>query len=310
MKHDGMVLDVTALTKRFGDKTVVESVNFTLEDMRCTALLGPNGAGKTTTIQMLAGLLRPSSGHIRLLGVGNDGDPRRSIGYLPQHPAFHSWMSGREYMVYAGRLCGLTRKAAMAASEDLLDRVGLKAAARERIGGYSGGMKQRLGIAQALIHRPKLLILDEPMSALDPIGRREVMALLRDVKRETTVLYSTHVLHDAEALCDDILLLREGQLVEHGSLSEVRARNRQPVIVVETEQDETSRRWVQRWLQSEAEYVSGTERLETGIRLVVRDLEIARDAILRDITNAGVRVTRLDMGQTTLEDIFLKAVAQ
>ncbi|TYP68619.1 ABC transporter ATP-binding protein [Paenibacillus methanolicus] len=310
MMRGGDVLNVTALTKRYDAKTVVESVNFTLSKMRCTALLGPNGAGKTTTIQMLAGLLRPSSGQIRLLGDASDSDPRRSIGYLPQHPAFYAWMSGREYMIYAGRLCGLTRKAASGAAEELLARVGLADAARERIGGYSGGMKQRLGIAQALIHRPKLLILDEPMSALDPIGRREVMALLRDIKRETTVLYSTHVLHDAEALCDDILILRQGELVESGPLSEVRDRNRQPVIVVETENDEASRGWMERWLQGTKADVLNADRVERGMRLVVRDLEAAREALLLDIARAGVRITRLDIGQMSLEDIFMKAVAE
>ncbi|MFD2383758.1 ATP-binding cassette domain-containing protein [Paenibacillus xanthanilyticus] len=289
---------------------MVKSVNFTLDSMRCTALLGPNGAGKTTTIQMLAGLLRPSSGQIRLLGGASESDPRRSIGYLPQHPAFYAWMSGREYMLYAGQLCGLTRKAASGAAEELLARVGLTDAARERIGGYSGGMKQRLGIAQALIHRPKLLILDEPMSALDPIGRREVMALLQEVKRETTVLFSTHVLHDAEALCDDILILRQGELVESGPLSEVRHRNRQPVIVVETEDDEASRGWTERWLQGTEAAVLNAERVDRGMRLVVRDLEAARESLLRDIATAGIRITRLDMGQMTLEDIFMKAVAK
>lgn len=302
------LLTVDRLTKRFDDALAVDGIGFAIGEGRCVALLGPNGAGKTTTIRMLTGLLQPTSGAIRFEGMAPGRDRREWIGYLPQTPAFYGWMTGREFLVYAGRLCGLSAKEAGARSDELLERFGIGAAGKRRIAGYSGGMKQRLGLAQALIHRPRLLVLDEPVSALDPIGRREVMALLGELKRETTVLFSTHVLHDAEELCDDILIMREGRLAIGGSLADIREANRQPVLALETEGDARSRQWLAGWLKRLPDGFEAASETPAGVRLVVRDLETARRAVLRELADADVRVSKLDVGHTTLEDLFLKAV--
>lgn len=302
------LLTVDKLVKTFGDVRAVDGIGFEVGEGRCAALLGPNGAGKTTTIQMLTGLLRPTSGAIRLEGVAPGQDYRGLIGYLPQAPAFYGWMTGREFLIYAGRLCGLSAKEAALRSSELLERVGIGAAGKRRIAGYSGGMKQRLGLAQALIHRPKLLVLDEPVSALDPIGRREVMALLGQLKAETTVLFSTHVLHDAEELCDDVLIMRSGRIAMGGSLEQIRERDRKPVLTLETEGDAGSRRWLEGWLRRLPEGVEASSRTASGVRLVARDLDAARSELLRELAEAGVRVAKLEVGQTTLEDLFMKAV--
>src|SRR5690606_32474149 len=129
-------------------------------------------------------------------------------------------------------------------AKELLERVGLADAAKRRIRGYSGGMKQRLGLAQALVHAPRLLVMDEPVSALDPLGRREVLGLLRDLKQETTVLFSTHVLHDAEELCDDVIIIRDGQVALQGSLSSIRSDHRKPIIELRVEDDTESKVWL------------------------------------------------------------------
>ena len=191
------LLDVQGLTQIFGATKAVNDISFTIDEGRCAAILGPNGAGKTTTIRMLAGLLSPTSGRIHFQSLPRGADRRQLIGYLPQVPAF--WLDDRAGISDScWQAMRLKREGSCRSrSTEWLERVGIAEAAKRRIAGYSGGMKQRLGLAQALIHRPKLLILDEPVSALDPIGRREVMGLLRDLKQETTILFSTHVLHDA-----------------------------------------------------------------------------------------------------------------
>lgn len=207
------LLTISNLTKRFGTLTPVDGISFELEQGSCTALLGPNGAGKTTTLRMLAGLLSPTQGQIQYAATGKSQDSwRERIGYLPQYPKFYPWMTGIEYLLFGARLSGLKRSQALIRSQEVLEMVGLEEAAKRRISGYSGGMKQRLGIAQALVHQPDLIMLDEPVSALDPIGRREVMDLLQRLRGDVTILFSTHVLHDAEEICDDMVLMVDGRI--------------------------------------------------------------------------------------------------
>ncbi|CAH1205108.1 putative ABC transporter ATP-binding protein YxlF [Paenibacillus plantiphilus] len=304
------LLTVKGLTKSFESTQAVNSIGFTIHEGRCVALLGPNGAGKTTAIRMLTGLIAPTSGDIEFHGIGPGADRRSLIGFLPQVPAFYNWMTGREFLIYAGRLCGLSAKEAQTRSSELLERVGIASAAKRRIAGYSGGMKQRLGLAQALIHRPKLLILDEPVSALDPIGRREVMELLRSLKLETTVLFSTHVLHDAEELCDDVLIMRAGRIAVGGSIQDIRSEHRQPILSLEIEQDEHSRKWLQNWLKTPPAYVKTYSALSGGVRLVVDDVNAARRNLLAELVESDVRMTKLEIGHTTLEDLFMKAVTE
>jgi ABC-2 type transport system ATP-binding protein len=297
------LLQVDQLTKQYGPKLAVNKLTFTVSEGRCVALLGPNGAGKTTTLQMLSGLLVPSSGTIGF--EDSDGkDIRQSIGYLPQYPAFYNWMSGKEFLEFTGRLAHLSLKEAAARAGDILERVGLKEAANRRIGGYSGGMKQRLGLAQAIIHRPKLLILDEPVSALDPLGRREVLELMQELKQETTILFSTHVLHDAEAICDDVLIIHDGQLVLNGDLNSIMLENQQPFITIQISAGHET------WLRSLAAkpYVKEVEIQHHSAQMTVSHLEQAKTALLGEIVDQGISITKFEVGQTTLEDLFMKVV--
>src|SRR5699024_5370688 len=144
--------------------------------------------------------------------------------YLPQYPVFYSWMTGLEFLMYSGELAHLSKSEATKRAHALLEKVGIAEAKNRRIGKYSGGMKQRLGIAQAIIHQPKLLMLDEPVSSLDPIGRREILTLMNELKNDMTILFSTHILGDADKISDDILLLHHGQIVESGSMEELRRK--------------------------------------------------------------------------------------
>lgn len=297
------LLKANDLVKRFGQTNAVEGINFCIEEGRCVSLLGPNGAGKTTTLKMLSGLLTPTSGTIDFKGE-KAKDLRQFIGYLPQYPAFFNWMSGKEFLVFAGQLAKLNRKEAEKRSDELLERVGLTDAKKRKIGGYSGGMKQRLGLAQALIHRPKLLILDEPVSALDPLGRREVLDMMREIKEKTTILFSTHVLHDAEEISDDILIMHEGKIMVSGGLGSVMEEYRQPIIQIEFESQATD------WLKSIVNYSCVSEVNSQGNKtsIVLKDLVEGKQRLLKDIVERELPIRKFEVAQTTLEDLFMKVV--
>ena len=196
-----ILLQVDNLTKTYGGNQVVDAVSFELDEHTSTALIGPNGAGKTTTLSMLAGLVTPTNGTIQFQG-GSTKDIRSVIGFLPQYPKFFPWMTALEFTEMAARLSGVETKNATIEAKKTLEFVGLGEAMKKKTGTFSGGMKQRLGLAQAIVHKPKLLLLDEPVSAFDPVGRRQVMNLLKELQQETTILYSTHILNDAEEMTD------------------------------------------------------------------------------------------------------------
>jgi ABC-2 type transport system ATP-binding protein len=298
------VVSVTGLTKSFKDKAVITGLDFTLEQGKCTALIGPNGSGKTTTLRMLSGLLKPTSGKIQLSDSDKNRDIRKLIGYLPQFPVFHEWMSGFEFLVYVGQLAGLSKTTAKKRSDELLSLVGLSEARNRRIGKYSGGMKQRLGIAQAIIHEPKLVMLDEPVSALDPFGRREVLELLHELKRDKTILFSTHILNDAEEVCDYILFLHNGRIVESGSMSELRQKHQQAKIVLEfSSRAEEFVKQLARHGIIESMQIEGNQA-----SLIVKDIAQAKTAFLMEIAEQNWPLTKFEVGRLSLEDVFLEVV--
>lgn len=300
-------LRVDQLTKSFGSRTPVRGISFELELGSCTALLGPNGAGKTTTMRMIAGLIAPSAGRISVQGrQHSSGEYRTLIGYLPQHPAFYGWMTGEEFVMYAACLSGMSRKEARKRTLSVLERVGLAEAAKRRITGYSGGMKQRLGLAQALVHRPQLLLLDEPVSALDPIGRREVMNLLQSLRAETTILFSTHVLPDAEEVCDRIMMMRDGEIVENGELQVLADKYRLPQLTIQVERQSSANAWLQS-LQSRP-YVQDAQFQGSTALLTVHDMTEARRLILEEVSSQGIPLLSFQAGTTSLEDMFMKVV--
>jgi ABC-2 type transport system ATP-binding protein len=227
-----VILEATQLTKIYGTDRVVNQINFVLEEGTSTALIGPNGAGKTTTLSMLTGLLDPTEGSISLNGE-QGADVRQHIGFLPQYPQFFSWLTALEFTEMAAKLSGMDSRSAKLEAQKTLEFVGLGEALKKKTGTFSGGMRQRLGLAQAIVHKPKLLFLDEPVSALDPVGRREIMNLLKSLQQNMTILYSTHILNDAEEMTDQLLFLRKGHLVEQGSLGDVRSKYDSPRYRVE-----------------------------------------------------------------------------
>lgn len=299
------LIQIKELTKSFKGTEVIQGLSFGLEKGKCTALIGPNGAGKTTTLRMLSGLMKPTGGSI-IFTDNKTEDIRSLIGYLPQFPVYYEWMSGFEFLAYVGKLTGLNKKAANERSLELLHVVGIADAKNQRIGKYSGGMKQRLGIAQALIHRPQLLMLDEPVSALDPFGRREVMELLKTLKKETTILFSTHILNDAEEICDKILFLHNGKIVESGTMDELRMRYQQSKIdfIFQLNADEFTR------LISKYDWIESIKIEGNRISVTVRELEKARQEFLKLIPDNNLPLSKFEISSLTLEDVFMKVVSK
>src|SRR5690625_3785871 len=289
------LITVDNLTKTYDKKDVVDHISFTLESGKCVALLGPNGAGKTTTLRMLAGFIKATEGTISFDEDELTKDFRKFVGYLPQFPVFHRWMSGFEFLVYVGQLADLSKKEAEERADELLELVNLKDFKKMRIGKYSGGMKQRLGIAQALIHRPKLIMLDEPVSALDPIGRREILNLMRELKKDATILFSTHILNDAEEVSDEIILLNNGKVIEKGNINDIHSE--QETVTIHIAFSEDPKFVMKRLKEIESVFQVTNERGEYQVS--VHQLLIARKQLLDLFQKENWPLTKFEVAKTS-----------
>ncbi|MEK4423663.1 ABC transporter ATP-binding protein [Solibacillus sp. FSL K6-1523] len=289
-------IQVAQLTKQYGEQKVVDHVSFTLEEHTATALIGPNGAGKTTTLSMLTGLLQPTSGQILMPGVK---DIRSAIGFLPQYPQFFSWLTAFEFLEMTANLSGVEKRKVKKEAQKILEFVGLGAAMHKKVATFSGGMKQRLGIAQAIIHQPKLLLLDEPVSALDPVGRREIMNLLKEIQQQTTILYSTHILNDAEEMTDQVLFLRKGQLVEQGSLHQVCTKFDEPRYKIQFASNEEARQFA-----SQSELVAKAEQNIAYVE--IREEKPSMQQLLYRLAKSPYHVVKVERETASLEEIFMK----
>ena len=219
-------IEVRQLKKRYRKVEALRGLDLTVEAGSVCGFLGPNGAGKTTTMKILMGLINPTSGWVAVHGIDLRGSgllARSRIGYLPQDPVFPAYQTVRSVVATAGRLCpGRPHGSAFRRSvNDLLDRVGMTDKARRRTAGLSGGERQRLGVAQALIGEPDLIILDEPSAGLDPVGRRDMLDLIDELRATATVFYSTHILDDVERVSDTVIMISRGAVVAQGSIDEI-----------------------------------------------------------------------------------------
>ena len=234
------LVEVANLHRRYGDVHAVKGVEFELRRGEVLGFLGPNGAGKTTTMQMICGVLAPSEGAVRIGGIDLFEDPigaKRRLGYLPEQPPLYRELTVDEYLGFCARLHGLGRSRARAAVEDARERCGLAASGGRLIGNLSKGYRQRVGIAQAILHTPAVVVLDEPTVGLDPIQIREIRALMKELGDDHGVILSTHILPEVQAVCDRVQILHEGRLVldealealsESGRARSTRARFRRP----------------------------------------------------------------------------------
>lgn len=298
------MLTLCHVKKRFGEKQVLRDVTFSVPEHTVFGFVGQNGAGKTTAMKLILGLRKADSGEIR---VGGEtvccGDTRtnRLIGYLPDVPEFYSYMTPSEYLHFCGRITGMRGPEAAARACELLELVGLSGEKR-RIRGFSRGMKQRLGIAQALFNRPRLLICDEPTSALDPVGRKEILDILMSVKDETTVLFSTHILADVERICDEVAFLHEGRIVLQGTMEEVRNIHGDAGYEIEAERAadmEKLRPFIQ-------EKELGAER---GGSIYCKS-RMQAETVLGFMLEQHIPLRRLEKQEATLESLFMEVIGK
>lgn len=229
-------LEIEGLYKKFGSHEILKDLSFTVPEHSIFGFIGQNGAGKTTTMKIILGLLKMDSGEIKVFHEPvcyGETKTNQYIGYLPDVPEYYNFMSPNEYLKLCGDITGMKSSNIAIKSKELLSLVGLEEAKKKKIGGFSRGMKQRLGIAQALLNEPKLLICDEPTSALDPVGRKEILDILKKVTDKTTVIFSTHILSDVEKICDNIAILKDGAIALQGTLSEIKAKHMVDSLKVE-----------------------------------------------------------------------------
>src|SRR5690625_2803274 len=300
------LLTVHQLSKQYKDKLAVNDVSFQFTAGKCVALIGPNGAGKTTILRTLAGLIKPTSGNVQFSGQEVNTDIRSLIGYLPQYPVFYSWMTGLEFLIYSGELALLTTSEATTRATASLERVGIEDALDRRRGTSSGGMKQRLGIDQAIIHEPKRLMLDEPVSSLDPIGRREVTTLMQELKKEMTILFSTHILADADEISDELLLLHHGQIVESGSMDELRNKYQTSTIKLTFENEPE----LYQEKINQLSHVTTSSIQNRLLYLEVTEVKNARAEILAIASQENWPLVSFMVDRASLEDMFMKVVSK
>jgi ABC-2 type transport system ATP-binding protein len=280
----------------------LDGLSLQVEAGEVFGFLGPNGAGKTTTFKVLMRMIRPVAGTARILGRPlDDLSMRARIGYLPEQPYFYDYLTAREFLVYCGALFGLSRDGSRRRAGSLLEQVGLAGDAGKQLRRFSKGMLQRIGLAQALINDPDALFLDEPMSGLDPLGRREVRDLIAALRaRGKTIFFSSHILTDVEAMCDRVAILNRGRLVEMGRLSEILKTRSNEIEAVVSGVDETS---LDR-LRAFAVEVTPTPG---GARVRLRsDRDAARLLVIAH--SAGGRLVSIAPVRETLEDLFVREV--
>ena len=296
------ILTFSHVAKKFGEKQVLKDVSFAIPEHTVFGFVGCNGAGKTTAMKLILGLLSLDSGQIKVNGAPvhyGKTPTNRFVGYLPDVPEFYSYMTPVEYLHFCGEIAGMSKKEISARSEELLCLVGLEKE-KGRIKGFSRGMKQRLGIAQALFGRPRLLICDEPASALDPSGRKELLDILAAAGSQATVLFSTHILSDVEHICHQVSFLHQGRIVLQGSVEEVRKSKKAAGIELETERPEDAR-----LLLSEFPFLKPLDRNSLLLEEAKRQWEILRFAADKEIA-----LLRFQQREMTLEDLFLEVVEQ
>ena len=307
-------IEVDALSKRYaGGVLALDALTMVVPSGSVFGLLGPNGAGKTTCLRLLAGMTRATRGSATVAGlqVASDGIAvRRRLGYLEQDPRVYGYLTGREQLRLLGRLHGLDGAILERAIADALDRVDLSAAADRHAGTYSGGMRQRLGIAGALVHRPPVVILDEPVSALDPEGRRDVLNLISDLRGEITVLFSTHVLADVERICDRVGILARGRLIVEGPLAELLDRYALPVYRVEAEPGQPGALEALAARLRGLAWVTGTSVEHGLLTIAVSDPSTAGRELLPAIAAEGLGVISVARARPTLEDVFLRLTGE
>lgn len=297
-------LKIENLHKSFGKNAIINGLSMSIPENTIFGFLGKNGAGKTTTMKMILGFLKKDEGSIKVFGEEvsfGQSKTNRFIGYLPDVPEFYGYMTAKEYLNLCGAITGLSKNEIENKSEELLELVGLRDV-NKRISGYSRGMKQRLGIAQALLNSPKLLICDEPTSALDPLGKKEILDIILKIKDSTTVIFSTHILSDVEAICDHVVVLDKGKNVLEGSIDELKNIKRKNTIKIRFKSDKELKAF------KSLDKFSNMLTNEKGdtLYLTDEDNQLKDLDILYELYKLNIFPIEIKIEEPTLENIFME----
>lgn len=299
-----MIIETENLSKTYQNKVAVKSINLSVKEGQIYGFLGPNGAGKSTTIKLLTGLVFPSSGHGRVLGLPlGDVKARHRLGYLPELFRYQEWMTGSDLLNFHTSLYRL--KPDPERNRRVLKRVGLLGQEKYKVGGYSKGMQQRIGLACALLPDPKLLFLDEPTSALDPIGRKEVRDIILELQKDgTTVFLNSHLLSEVEAVCDHVAIIHRGAIVKTGAMKDLLMEKVTLRLVCSPLPDE-----VWQTLRARYDKTAPPQQEDGSLELALTDSGPVPE-IASLLTARGVRLYELTPRRETLESVFLKAVGE
>lgn len=298
------MLTISNISKAFGSRQILNELSFSVPENSVFGFVGKNGAGKTTTMKMILGLLKSDSGEIFVNGekvTYGQNATNRYIGYLPDVPEFYGFMTPAEYLKMCGEITGMKKEEVRERAAELLKLVGLEHE-NKRIHGFSRGMKQRLGIAQALLNSPKLLICDEPTSALDPVGRKEILDILCQVKEHMTVVFTTHILSDVERICDNIAFLHEGKIALQGTIEEVKSVRKGNSVEIEFSKAGDADAFAKA-------YPGGTQVNGTKL-LFVKKKERDMVNMMGCLSKNGMAIRRIEMLEPTLEDLFMEVVGE
>ena len=298
-----LAIKTEGLSKYFNNKKAVENLNLQVPEGVIFGYLGPNGAGKTTTIRLLLSLAKPTKGRAYILGenISKSRNYLKKIGFLPEVPSFYNFFTAKEFLNFISDISGMVKPNKKI--EEMLQLVELNKE-KKRIGTYSRGMKQRLGIAQAILSDPPLLILDEPTSALDPEGRKETLDLIASFKGQKTVFFSTHILGDVEKICDMVGIIKEGRLVLNDSIENLKKSHSKRTLFIEVDKPKK--------LMETLQYLNWVEEMspvnKNGIILQVKDLQFAQKSLPEILSKENILLNKWELKEPTLEDIFLEVV--
>ena len=303
-----VLVSVEHLWRRYGELVAVQDLNFQLRRGEVLGFLGPNGAGKSSTMQILAGNLAPSAGRIRIEGIDLLDEPDRAkgaLGYLPEQPPLYAELSVREFLRFCARLHDIPQRNVEAAVDRALQRCGLADVAKRLIGNLSKGYQQRVGIAQAIIHEPAVVILDEPTVGLDPIQIRDIRALIKELGGEHSVILSTHILPEVEMVCDHVQIIHKGKLVFNGSIDVLRQQRHGNKLILGLKHPPANEELLK------IPGIVSADPLPNGLlRLQYAEGQTPEETLVQAAVNNNWGLYQINPDQTTLEEVFVQLTFQ
>ena len=306
-----LAIEIVNLTKRYGRLTAVDRLNLSVGANTIHGFLGPNGAGKTTTIKVLVGLLRPDEGTVRIFGQevsGDKPDVRLKIGFMPELPKFPKHLKGLELLDIYGRMYGMSQQQRKDQLPKLLESVGLKGREEDLIGKYSKGMQQRLGIAQALLNDPELVMLDEPSLGLDPVGMVEVRELIKNVAKEgMTVFLSSHLLFEVQQVCSHVTIINKGVALVSDTIENVSHKTKAPVML-QIEVTKLTKTIIENL--KKLSFITDVKTEDNKLNIPLETKDDVRPQISETITNSGGTIVSMNLIRQSLEDVFVQLVGE